>query len=77
MPEECEMPHERGESEESENVCVKIIRVSYPNGIERKVLVTKLVDEYDINRAYARVKVSRAIAQGLIREQCGILYSRD
>ncbi len=77
LPEECEMPNERGESEESENVCVKIIRESYPNGIERKVLVTKLVDEYDINRAYARVKVSRAIAQGLIREQCGILYSRD
>ena len=74
LPEECEMPNEQGESSSSENICVKIIRESYPNGIERRVLVTKLVDEYDVNRAYARVKVSRAIAQRLLIEKGGVLY---
>ena len=74
MPEECEMPNEPSESGTEENVCVKIIREGYPNGIERKVMVTKLVEEYDINRAHARVKVSRAIAKNVITEKGGVLY---
>ena len=74
LPEECEMPSDAGESKQDENVCVKIMREGYPNGIERKVMVTKLVEEYDINRAHARVKVSRAIAKNIITEKGGVLY---
>ena len=74
LPEECEMPNEQDENSNGENICVKIIREGYPNGIERKVLVTKLVDEYNISRAYARVKVSRAIAQRQLKEIGSNLY---
>ncbi len=74
LPEECEMPNEREEQSAEDNVCVQLIRENYPNGVERKVLVTKLVDSYDINRAHARVKVSRAIVKGVIVEKGGVLY---
>lgn len=74
IPEECEMPSEREEQSAEDNVCVQLMRENYPNGVERKVLVTKLVDSYDINRAHARVKVSRAIAKGVIVEKGGVLY---
>jgi hypothetical protein len=75
MPEECEMPNECSESGNSEeDPCVRIIREGYPNGIERKVLFTKLVDSMNINRAYARVRVSRAISKGLIVEKGGVIY---
>ncbi len=74
LPEECEMPTEREEQSPEDNACVQLMRENYPNGVERKVLTTKLVDSYDINRAHARVKVSRAIAKGLLAERGGILY---
>jgi hypothetical protein len=74
LPEECEMPNESSETTPDENICVRIIREGYPNGIDRKVLTTKMVDEHEINRAYARVKISRAIAKGLVVERGGVLY---
>ena len=73
LPEECAMPHESG-AEGAENSCVRIIQEGYPNGIERKVLVTKLVESDNINRAHARVKVARAIAQGKLMERGGVVY---
>ena len=74
MPEECDMPSEREEQSPEENVCVRLMRENYPNGVERKVLTTKMVDSCDVNRAYARVKISRAIANGLLNERGGVLY---
>ena len=74
LPEECDMPNETNVKSNEENVCVKIIRENYPNGVERKVLATRLVDTYDMNRAHARVKISRAIAKGLLQERGGVLY---
>ena len=74
LPEECDMPNETDVKSNEENVCVKIIRENYPNGVERKVLATRLVDTYDMNRAHARVKISRAIAKGLLQERGGVLY---
>ena len=56
------------------NICVQLMRENYPNGVERKVLTTKLVDSEDMNRAYARVKIARAIAKGIIIERGGVLY---
>ena len=76
MPEECEMPNEQGEGESTENVCIRIMRESYPNGVERKVLTTRLVDEMNVNRAYARVKIARAVAKGQLREMGGCIYLR-
>lgn len=75
LPEECDMPNDHCEGEGSdENVCVRILRENYPNGVERKVLITRLVDEYDLNRAHARVKVSRAISKNLLTERGGVVY---
>ena len=74
MPEECEMPNEQIEGESTENVCLRIMRESYPNGVERKVLTTRLVDELNMNRAYARVKIARAVAKGHLREMGGCIY---
>ena len=76
MPEECEMPNEQIEGESTENVCIRIMRESYPNGVERKVLTTRLVDEMNVNRAYARVKIARAVAKGQLREMGGCIYLR-
>ncbi len=77
LPEECDMPNESFGHDPAENECVKIVREGYPNGIERKVLITKLVDETNINRAHARVKVSRVVSQGLLMERGGVLYLRN
>jgi hypothetical protein len=74
LPEECEMPSEREEHSSEDNICVQLMRENYPNGVERKVLTTKLVDAEDMNRAYARVKIARAIAKGIIIERGGVLY---
>lgn len=74
LPEECEMPNESGEATTEVNSCVRIIQEGYPNGIERKIMITKLVESENINRAHARVKVSRAIAKGLVVERGGVLY---
>ena len=74
MPEECEMPSEREEQSPEENVCVRLMRENYPNGVERKVLTTRLVDELNMNRAYARVKIARAVAKGHLREMGGCIY---
>ena len=74
IPEECEMPNEREEQSAEANSCVRIMQEGYPNGIDRQVMVTKLVEVEGINRAHARVKVSRAIAKGHIYEKGGVLY---
>ena len=74
LPEECEMPNEQNDNSTEENICVRLMRENYPNGVERKVLTTKLVDSCEINRAHARVKIGRAIAKGLITERGGVLY---
>ena len=76
LPEECEMPNEREDmgGESTENVCLRIMRENYPNGVERKVLTTRLVDELNMNRAYARVKIARAVAKGHLREMGGCIY---
>ena len=74
LPEECEMPNEQDDNSTEENICVRLMRENYPNGVERKVLTTKLVDSCEINRAHARVKIGRAIAKGFLNERGGVLY---
>ena len=73
LPEECDMPSAAPEKE-SEDSCVTILREGYPNGVERKVLTTKLCEMLSISRGYARVMVSRAISRGEIQESNGVVY---
>ena len=74
LPEECEMPNEMDEHSPEENICVQLMLEHYPNGVERKVLTTKIVDTCNINRALARVKITRAITRGLVVERGGVVY---
>ena len=73
LPEECDMPSAAPEKE-SENSCVTILREGYPNGIDRKVLNTKLCEMLSISRSHARTMVSRAISRGEIQESNGVVY---
>ena len=73
LPEECDVPSATPDKE-SENSCVTILREGYPNGIDRKVLTTKLCEMLTIGRGHARMMVSRAISRGAVQENDGVVY---
>lgn len=60
LPEECDMPQDSA----ADDVCVEVLRTHFPNGIERKVLTSKIVELHSISRPLARVKITRAITRG-------------
>ena len=62
LPVECPLPQEGGVT----NDCVRIMQDYYPNGIERTILVEKMVSEMGITLGSARVKVTRAVQSGLL-----------
>ena len=62
LPVECPLPQEGGVT----NDCVRIMQAYYPNGIERTILVEKMVSEMGITLGTARVKVTRAVQSGLL-----------
>ena len=59
---ECPLPQEGDVT----NDCVRIMQTYYPNGIERTILVEKMVNEMGITLGSARVKVTRAVQSGLL-----------
>lgn len=63
VPEECEMPKPDMLVEDS---CVSIMRNYYPNGVERSVLVNRLIEEHALSENSAKVRVSRAIKRGYL-----------
>ena len=71
LPEECDMPTV---TTQEEDLCVATMRNHYPNGVERKVLITKLIEEYSLSDCNARVKVCRAIKRGQISVDNGICH---
>ena len=64
LPVECDLPKE---SSSSTNDCVRIMEDYYPNGIERTVLIDRLVSDMGMNYASAQVRISRALKAGLLR----------
>ena len=52
------------QSTSSDDDCVAIMKNYYPNGVERAVLITKLIEEYGLSDVSAKVRVCRAIKQG-------------
>ena len=62
LPEECDIPHDSN----NDDVCVQVMREYFPNGVERKVLTNKLVEQCDLSRPVAKVKITRAITRGLL-----------
>lgn len=64
LPVECDLPKE-GTMEE--DVCTLVMHTYYPNGVERSVLINRLVDELGLNRNAAKVKVCRSIKRGTLR----------
>ena len=70
LPVECDLPKE-GTS--STNECVRIMEMHYPNGIERMVLVDRLVTELGLTYGSAQVKISRAMRSGLLTTNGGVV----
>ena len=70
LPEECDMP---SHTTDEEDVCVATMRDHYPNGVERKVLVSKLVETQGISENNARVKLSRCIKRGALKREDNII----
>lgn len=64
LPEECDIPTQ---TTQEEDVCVTTMRNHFPNGVERKVLVYKLIEECGLSENNARVKICRSIKRGALR----------
>lgn len=62
LPVECDLPREQ----ESEGDCEAILRNNYPQGIERRVLINKMVEELSISRNAAQARIGRAIKSGRV-----------
>ena len=69
LPEECDVP---SQTMQEEDVCVTTMRNHYPNGVERSILINKLIEEQNMNNSTAKVKVCRAIKRGLISVDNGV-----
>lgn len=65
LPVECEVPNEQSGREDD---CVRILRDDLGGCAERKLLYSKVAQKIGCTDAYSRVKVSRAIHRGLLRE---------
>ena len=70
LPEECDMP----KNTEGEDSCVSIMRDYFPNGVERSVLVNKIVELTDVSENSARVRVCRALKRGHLTIHDGVLH---
>lgn len=62
LPVECELPNEKGQKS---NDCVEVLQ-ELGGSAQRKLLTSKLSDKLGVTINYARVKISRAIEQGLV-----------
>ena len=70
LPVECDLPKE---STGSTNECVRIMEAYYPNGIERTVLIDRLMSDAGLTYGSAQVKVSRALRSGLLTYDDGVV----
>ena len=70
LPVECDLPKE---SSGSTNECVRIMESYYPNGIERLVLIDRLVNDAGLTYGSAQVKISRALRSGLLTSNDGVI----
>lgn len=64
LPVECDLPKERSDVR---NECVRIMEEYYPNGIERGILIDKMMSEYGLTYGVVQVKISRAFKAGLLK----------
>ena len=66
LPAECDLPKE---SSSASNDCVRIMEDYYPNGIERTVLIDRLISDTGTSYASAQVRISKALKSGLLRSE--------
>ena len=67
IPVECDLPSEETTKEDD---CVRLLRDELGGVAERRLLCSKMEQSLGLTLNYARVKVSRALERGLIRD-CG------
>lgn len=70
LPAECDLPKESGSTT---NECVRIMQDNYPNGIERVILVDRLVSELGLTYGAAQVRISKALKTGMLRSENKII----
>ena len=70
LPVECDLPKER---EGSSNDVVRVMENNYPNGIERGILIDRLVSDIGLTYGSAQVKISRALRTGLLTSEGGVI----
>ena len=66
LPQECDLPKE---SSSSSNDCVRIMEDNYPNGIERVVLIDRLMNDLGLTYGTAQVRISKALKTGMLRSE--------
>ena len=59
-----------------DDCCVSTMQNHFPNGVERSVLVNKLIEEHGLSENNARVKVCRAIKRGSLFVQGNVVQVR-
>ena len=70
LPEECDIPSLTAQEEDA---CVLVMRNHYPNGIERNILVNKMMEILGVTENNARVKLCRCIKRGQLRCEDNII----
>ena len=80
LPEECkgmgipvECDPQEYESVKKENDCVRTLREVFGGVADRQQLTNKLMDMFNITVGNARVKITRALQCGLVREVEGMI----
>jgi hypothetical protein len=70
LPVECDLPKE---STAALNDCVRVVQAFFPNGIERAILIDKMISECGCTHGVAQVKISRALKAGLLTSYNGVI----
>ena len=70
LPEECDIPSLTAQEEDA---CVLVMRNHYPNGIERNILVNKMMEILGVTENNARVKLCRCIKRGQLQCEDSII----
>ena len=76
LPEECPLPSGGTGSAalQAEVDCINLVHTEYPNGIDRTVLTTRLVESCGITLNNARVRITRAVRNGHLRQEDNYIF---
>ena len=71
LPVECDLPKE---SISPSNDCVCIMEQYYPNGIERGILIDRLISDKGLTYGAAQARISRALRSGYLTSDGSVIH---